>query len=167
MRRRLSLAFGLLVGVAASQLPEYAQQYRQRLGGAVDELHAVMAKFDADSSQAGFSRDQAIARLQADTDTFVQQRGVQAADIVARAQRLERPRQDFSTAGPVNRLIVMARDFDPAIARGAYASFEPAVPVTSEGFLAGLIGLTAGAALFRLAAVPFRRRVRVAQARQA
>ena len=161
MRRRLSLAFGVLIGVAASQLPEYAQQYRQRLGGAVDELHAVMAKFDADSGQAGLSRDQAIARLRADADTFVQQRGVQTADIVARAQRLERQRQDFSTAGPVNRLIVMARDFDPAIARGAYASFEPTVPVTSEGFLAGIVGFMAGAGLFRLAAAPFRRRVRV------
>ena len=133
----------------------------------MDELHAVMAKFDADSSQAGFSRDQAIGRLRGDADTFVQQRGVQAADIAERAQRLERQRQDFSHAGPVSRLIAMARDFDPAIARGAYASFEPAVPVTSEGLLAGLIGLMAGAGLFRLAAVPFRRRVRVAQARRA
>jgi hypothetical protein len=38
---RLALFFGLLLAVAASQIPEYAQQYRQRLGGAIDELQTI------------------------------------------------------------------------------------------------------------------------------
>jgi hypothetical protein len=38
MRRSLSLLGGLGLGLALSQFPEYAQQYTQRLGGAVDEL---------------------------------------------------------------------------------------------------------------------------------
>ena len=40
--RRFALMFGLFCGVAASQLPEFAQQYRQRLGGALDELTALV-----------------------------------------------------------------------------------------------------------------------------
>ena len=48
----------LIVGLAAaggaltaSQLPEFTQQYRQRLGGAVDELLRVVADFDADAAR--------------------------------------------------------------------------------------------------------------------
>ncbi|MBV9433737.1 MAG: DUF2937 family protein, partial [Hyphomicrobiales bacterium] len=37
-RRTLSLAIALLAALAFSQLPEFTQQYAQRLGGAIDEL---------------------------------------------------------------------------------------------------------------------------------
>ena len=35
--RKLALAISLLAGLIGSQGPEFAQQYRQRLGGAVEE----------------------------------------------------------------------------------------------------------------------------------
>ena len=38
MTRRLALAIGLVFAIIAAQAPEFAQQYRQRLGGALDEL---------------------------------------------------------------------------------------------------------------------------------
>ena len=34
----VAFVIGLLLGFVLSQTPEFAQQYRQRLGGAVDEL---------------------------------------------------------------------------------------------------------------------------------
>ena len=42
--RRLAFAVSLLLGALASQLPEFAQQYRQRLGGAIDELQRIVAQ---------------------------------------------------------------------------------------------------------------------------
>ena len=53
--RRIALSFALIVGMAMTQLPEYAEQYRQRLGGAIDELSAIVARFDSDSSQQGLT----------------------------------------------------------------------------------------------------------------
>ena len=71
MRRTLSLFGGLALGLALSQFPEYAQQYTQRLGGAVDELRAVTRQFDAAATAAGLSREQALARYGLSTDTPV------------------------------------------------------------------------------------------------
>ena len=47
--RRLALAIGLVCGLLGTQAPEFAQQYRQRLAGAVDELSRVVATFDAEA----------------------------------------------------------------------------------------------------------------------
>ena len=39
---RLALAIALLAGLIGSQGPEFAPQYRQRLGGAVEELNRIV-----------------------------------------------------------------------------------------------------------------------------
>src|SRR5437763_12722940 len=80
--RRIAALIGLFFAVAASQLPEYAQQYRQRLGGAIDELNAVIDRFDAEAAQSGMDEQQGIAHLQQSEDRFVQQRGAQMRDTI-------------------------------------------------------------------------------------
>ena len=44
----VAFVIGLLLGFVLSQTPEFAQQYRQRLGGAVDELQRIVLQFDDD-----------------------------------------------------------------------------------------------------------------------
>ncbi len=158
--RRLALAFALFAGTMASQLPEYAQQYRQRLGGALDELGRVITNFDAQSTESGLDRNAAIARLKVNGDTLVQRQGEAMQDNVIRRDRLADQDAAFARAGPFARLGLLARDFDPGIARGAWTRFEPAVPVTSEGFISAGAGLLAGYGLWHLLALPFRRRPR-------
>ena len=51
--RTMALAAALLGGVTTSQLPEFAQQYRQRLGGAIDALTQVVEEFRADAAAHG------------------------------------------------------------------------------------------------------------------
>ncbi len=55
--KRLVFALALFLATLASQVPEYAQQYRQRLGGAVDELTRIIAAFDADAARLAISRE--------------------------------------------------------------------------------------------------------------
>jgi hypothetical protein len=155
--RRLVLFFALLAGIAASQLPEFAQQYRQRLGGALDELKAIVQQFDSDGVAAGMDRESAIKRLTTDTDAFVRQRGTQMSETVARMQRLNRQAEGFAQAGPIARLPVMAKDFDPTIARRAYESFEPAAPLTWEGLITALGGFFAALFGLKLVGWPVRR----------
>ncbi len=57
-----------------------AEQYRQRLGGAIDALAAVVARFDSDSQQQGLTEQGGIDRLRANTDPFVRGRGTQMQD---------------------------------------------------------------------------------------
>lgn len=142
--KRLVFAVALLMATLASQLPEFAQQYRQRLGGAIDELNRMIAAFDADARDMAMSRDAGLERLKANADPFARQRAGQVEGDIARAQRLERQLQSFAEAGPFKRVALLARDHDPAIARRAFEAFEPAVPVTSEGLGAGLAGFALG-----------------------
>ena len=53
MPRPISFALSLLGAALATQAPEFAQQYRQRLGGAIDELRGMVAQFDAEASFCG------------------------------------------------------------------------------------------------------------------
>jgi hypothetical protein len=156
--RRIAALIGLFFAIAASQLPEYAQQYRQRLGGAIDELNALIERFNSEAAKSGMNEEQGITHLQQSDDPFVQQRGDQMRDIIMRRDRLARQSEDFAKAGPVARILVLAEDFDPKIAARAYQVYEPAVPTTSEGLIAGIIGFVLGGGLIHLIAWPMRRR---------
>lgn len=142
--RVLALAIGLFSGLAGAQMPEFAQQYRQRLGGAIDELRRVITRFDDDARASNMSREDAIRRLEADPDPLVRRRGEADREIVARLGRLEQQRGAYDSAGPFGRLLVFVRDADPGLAQATYLDYEPAWPATTEGAAAGGAGFVAG-----------------------
>lgn len=156
--KRLAFALGLVCAALASQAPEFAQQYRQRLGGAIDELRAIVAQFDADATGEKLTREEALARLQANADPIASKRAVAMRETLARQQRLGAQLQSFTDAGPFRRIGVMLGDVDAGIARRAWQVFEPAVPLTVEGLVSGLIGFVLGGGLLRLLIWPFTRR---------
>jgi Protein of unknown function (DUF2937) len=156
--RRMAVLIGLFFALVASQLPEYAQQYRQRLGGAIDELNMLIQRFETEAAQSGMDQQQGITHLQQSDDRFVQQRGDQMRDTVLRRDRLAKQSDDFAKAGPVGRMLVLADDFDPKIAARAYQGYEPAVPTTSDGLIAAVVGFILGGGLIHLIAWPLRRR---------
>ncbi len=160
LSRTLALAVGLASGIAASQAPEFAQQYRQRLGGAIDELQTVVSRFDVDARQYGLDRSAAIARLSGNVDPLAQKRAQDARLNAARLDELVAQRDAMMQAGPFKRVLVMASDPDPAVLRGTLDSFEPAVPVTTEGAATAAAGVAGGWAFIRLIALPFGRRRR-------
>ena len=75
MRRTLGVVGGVMLGIALSQFPEYAQQYTQRLGGAVDELRAIIEDFDRDAVAAGLTRRDALLRYEATEMSSFARRG--------------------------------------------------------------------------------------------
>jgi hypothetical protein len=153
----MGLAVGLLGGVVASQAPEFGQQYRQRLGGAIDELARMVARFDADAQATGQNRDGAIEQLRRNPDRLTSLQGAAMQANVERLDRLEGQRRAFADAGPFARLALLVREGDTDIARAAYGDFEPAVPTTQEGFVVAGIGFLVGWAIARLIAMPMRR----------
>jgi len=141
--RIIAFGLGLLGGVTASQIPEYSQQYRQRLGGAIDELRRVIARFDADAAANGETQEGAIARLRSNPDNLVSRQGVAMQGNVERLDRLQIHREALMQAGPFSRIAVMVREGDRDVMEAAYRDFEPAMPVTEEGLISTAIGFIA------------------------
>lgn len=158
--RTLGLATGLLAAVAGTQAPEFAQQYRQRLGGAIDELKGVLQRFDTDASAAGLDRGQALKRLSESSDGFTARHGAGMTQVTVRLARLEDQQRAFREAGPLWRLVVFAQSADPDITRNTWQDFEPATPVTAESFTIGGLAFFAGYGFIRAFAKPFHRRRR-------
>jgi hypothetical protein len=141
--RIVAFGLGLLGGTVTSQGPEFAQQYRQRLGGAVDELRQVIARFDRDAQVSGETRESAIARLRSNTDDFVSRQGAAMQANVERLGRLEAHRAAMMESGPFSRIALMVRDGDTDILEAVSRDFEPALPVTEEGIVSAAAGFIA------------------------
>lgn len=138
--RIIAFGLGLLGGVTASQGPEFSQQYRQRLGGAIDELQQIITRFDADAQSHGETRDSAITRLRSNPDDLASRQGAAMQANVERLGRLQAHRDAMMQAGSFSRVALMVRDGDRDLMEAAYRDFEPAMPVTEEGILSTIIG---------------------------
>jgi len=158
--RRLAAAIGLLFALIGTQGPEFSQQYRQRLGGALDELKRIVSTFNADAAKQSVTPVEAIARLEGNPDPLAQARGAAIEADIARRDKLQGALDAMQGAGPVQRLTAMAADFDPVIADDTFQNFEPAVPVTSEALLVGALALVIGWGGTHVCAWPIRRRWR-------
>src|SRR5690348_15077235 len=115
----IGAAAGAAVG---SQLPEFVQQYLQRLGGHRDEAFQFVQMLRSQGSEAS-SAVLALAQERADSlaHTF---------DSIAQAGDLMRP-------------AAFLRYVDVDVARATLDLFRPAVPLTPAGVLYGGLGLIA------------------------
>ncbi|MBO6508389.1 MAG: DUF2937 family protein [Roseibium sp.] len=150
MARVLMLIVMVLSGTATSQLPEFAQQYRQRLGGAIDALEEVLADFRRDASQYGLSISEAISRQKSSEDPFIRARGDSMANADQRLANLKQQQEELLGAGPFARLMIFLRGVDPQLAQATAHDYEPAIPVTPVGFASAGVGALAGLLIMRV-----------------
>jgi hypothetical protein len=168
MRRFVAGAGGAALAVMLSQFPEYAQQYTQRLGGAVDELRVITEDFDRAAEAGGLNRAEAIERYSVSNDDFLAGRGTSMTATFQRYETLSRTLAQIQGAGPVERLQSLPAYLDSDIGRRTLDNYRPAMPVTVEGVLYAGLGFILGylvvSALIRFCALPlkrFRRRDRI------
>jgi Protein of unknown function (DUF2937) len=161
LARRLALGVALIAGLIGSQGPEFAQQYRQRAGGALDELKRIVAEFDAEAASERITPSEGVARLEVDSDPLARRRGEDIARTIKRAARLEEQLEAMASAGPLRRLLVMVEDFDPQIARRTLDDYELAAPLSFEAVTAAGVAAVFGWAAVELCAWPLRRRSRL------
>lgn len=162
VRRLIAGAGGILLAAVLGQFPEYAQQYTQRLGGAVDELRIITAEFDRAAQAGGLDRQAALARYGLADDGFLAEQGQSMTRTFARYEELSRTLARIEGAGPVERFQALPAFLDTDIGRRTLEHYQPAMPVTMEGILyAGsgfILGYLALSGLIRFCALPFRRR---------
>ena len=169
--RFLVVVAAALGGIASSQLPEFAQQYRQRLGGALEELRQVVTAFEADAARSDLTREEALQTYGRAGEPFLRDQGATTRSTIARYEDLAEQRARFELASPVMRPVVMLTDPDETVVRGAWTDYEPAVPVTTEGFIWAALGFFLAGGLVSLlrqigGIIRRRRRQRLAPAGQ-
>ncbi|MCD7058588.1 DUF2937 family protein [Pelagibacterium xiamenense] len=164
IKRTLCLAGALFGALTFSQVPEYTQYYTQRLGGAIDELEAVIARFDGDAAASGLTREEGFARYDASADPFLNDRGTSIRRVFARYDELTTQLRELRTADPIEKTMSLARYFDSDVGAAALEDFTPAIPASIEGLGFAVAGLVAGYALTwggtTAASAPFRRKIR-------
>ena len=162
MRRMIAGVGGLSLALVLSQFPEYAQQYTQRLGGAVDELRVITEDFDRAAAQGGLDRVSALARYNASNDEFLAGRGGSMTATFQRYDNLSAALTRIQGAGPIERLQSLPVYLDSDIGGRTLENYRPAVPVTMEGVLyAGggfILGYLILSGLWRFCSLPLRRR---------
>jgi hypothetical protein len=162
MRRIVAGIGGLGLAVVLSQFPEYAQQYTQRLGGAVDELRVITVEFDRAAEAGGLDRAAALERYNASNDDFLAGRGTSMTATFQRYEQLSATLAQIENAGAVERFQQLPAYLDTDIGRRTLENYQPAVPFTVEGILyAGggfILGYLILSGLWRFLAMPFRKR---------
>lgn len=145
--RTLLVAAGVAGGVVTSQAPEFAQQYRQRLGGALQELQAVVEDFDADARRSDLSRAEALAAYRASADEFLRDRGVSIGRTISRYESLQRQAVRFAAWPEAAQPALLVGESDPELISGAWGDFRPGLPVTVTGAIWAALGVLIGLAV--------------------
>lgn len=160
MQRAIASIGGLALAVILSQFPEYAQQYTQRLGGAVDELRVITEDFDRAAAAGGLDRTAALERYNASNDEFLAGRGTSMTATFQRYEQLSAALQRIENADAVGRFQQLPAFLDGDIGQRTLANYRPAVPVTVEGVLYAGTGFILGylllSGLWRFGAMPIR-----------
>ena len=156
--RTLVFIGGLSGAFGAAQFPEYAQQYTQRLGGAVDALSVVVADFDASAAAAGLTREAALLQLQG--TPFLNRRRADMERSIARHARLRADLDTLERLGPFMRAYNLSHMTDAEIARGTWAAFRPALPLTIAGGLFAVFGFAVSAVVLSMTSAVLRPRRR-------
>jgi len=154
------LIAGCVGATLASQAPEFMQQYKQRLGGAIDELATVVRHFDQDANSAGMDRASAIERYTRSGDSFFVQRGSSMRTTINRWQDMSDHWRAIAASNPFSRLPVFISGADREMIARTWDNYKPAIPTTPEGFAYSALGFLFSHLVFGSILSLFRGRVR-------
>ncbi len=141
-----------------SQLPAFAQQYLQRLGGHLAAAEERATQIRADARSFDLSPDDYIARFLDSPSHVLEGRHMQAS--LAAAERL-RDTHDTFLASPAWKLpLTLFSHLDPLLAKATLRVYEPALSLSLQGGLYALLGCLIGAAVPRIFTAWRRRRLR-------
>lgn len=132
--RTFVLACAIAGAGIASQAPEFSQQYRQRLGGAIVELRQFVEDFDADARDNGLNRAQALSTYATSGEKFLNDRGRTMQAVLDRYESLLRQQTAFQKTPALFRPLAISRDYDRPLLEGTWSIYEPAIPVNMHGF---------------------------------
>jgi hypothetical protein len=136
--------------VLFSQMPEFMQQYLQRLGGHLDEARLVLERFRDAAAKSGMSLEQLAAGAGQSPDPAVGRLGAVIRGAAVRVDELAAADAALRHASLWARPFVFITHLDRGIARATLEIYRPAVPTTVEGFVYAGFGVIAIMVLYQL-----------------
>jgi hypothetical protein len=157
MRAWLLVAISAFLAILVGQAPEFAQQYAQRLGGAIEELQRIVDHFDDDSRRSGYDRQGALGLMGRNSEQLVRDQGTRMSETIDRLANLRAQQIAMNQRGAFVRVTALATGADREIAARTWRDFEFALPLSMDAILFTLLSFIASLALSSAAAVGFRR----------
>ncbi len=137
----LRLILALVVASLFSQFPAFSDQYVQRLGGEVEALTKLAAAFDTNAETDAPTRTAALADLSGGTAPAEHP---VMGEVVARLDAAKADLAALEASGPLERLAEPQRFRDRATLAATWYDFKPALPISTSGLIAAVIGFALG-----------------------
>ena len=163
----LDRLLGVVGAVLFSQVPEFIQQYLQRLGGHLDEAQRQLARLRGAAEASGLTMEQLAARTAADPDAAIGKLGAVLREAITRVHRLDEAEAAIRQASLWTKPFVFARYADGEIVHATARVFRPAVPTTVEGAVYALAGMAVILAIYHVGVKGLVRRIRRGRAKPA
>lgn len=143
---RLFVVAGAFLG---SQVPQYMQQYTQRLAGRVDELRFLMDQMKQMAAHSNKNLEQYIYKFLSSSDPDFVQQGAFMQTIVTRWQQLGQALQSLKESNIWDRPFVLLKHMDYETAEATFYSFQPGLSLTLEGLYYTGLGLILGVFIYQ------------------
>lgn len=143
---RLCIVAGAFLG---SQIPQFMQQYSQRLAGHVAELQQLLDQLQKTASLSHKNLDQYIHKFLSSSDPDFAFQGQFMQGIVHRWEDLNMALVHLSQSSPWMRPFVFLKDLQPDIAQSTLRTFQPGINLNLEGLCYAGIGIFLGWLFFK------------------
>jgi Protein of unknown function (DUF2937) len=121
--------------LVAGCVPAFIAQYRQRLGGALDQVTKDLAPFREIAKQMhGGKLEKLIEHHQFSPDATFQAEGNAIQAMVRSLERLRGAAEAFD-ASLIHQVMALIQRGDPQIAKATWAAYEPAMSFSFEGLV--------------------------------
>lgn len=144
---RIIAAAGSLIFM---QIPAFIVQYLQRLGGHVDELKLLVAKYKAAAAGNGRTLDEYIQlHIQSGVKEFASS-GKLMSENIERLGFLSDAHQQISASTGIKKFFTFLYNSDIEIIRGTYKDFVPGISFNSDSLLYAASGIALFMSLYFL-----------------
>jgi hypothetical protein len=125
--------------LAASCVPSFIAQYRQRLGGRLDQVHADLAPFQAIANHTfGGSLAKLIDYHLASQDPTFHQEGAAVQAMVDSAARLQDALQALN-ADLIHQCLYLVRNPDYDLLQSTWNAYQPGFTLTVQGAMFAVV----------------------------
>lgn len=144
---RLFVVAGAFLG---SQIPQFIQQYTQRLAGNVDALQKLLTQLRNIALFSSKSLEQYIQKFRDSSDPdFISQADFMQG-ILMRWQDLHQTLDHLTQSSIWLRPYYFLKDLQPDVAHSTLESFQPGLSLTIEGLCYAGVGMILGWAFYQL-----------------
>ena len=138
---RLCIVAGAFFG---SQIPQFMQQYSQRLAGHVSELQKLIDQLRQAASLSHKTLDQYILKFLSSADPDFAHQGQFMQGIVHRWEELNQALVHLSQSSAWQRPLIFFKDLQLDIAQSTLAAFQPGINLNLEGMCYAGLGVFLG-----------------------